>query len=262
MSVKALFEGRFDDYFEACADRPEDLWFLIHVPKTAGSSLRTEIAARLRPDVNVEVDYHDLSKPYDQRREEAIDRFAAGDARSCRFASGHMPRLLVERVREVRPQLKLITLLRDPVERCLSDFRYQRTPAHPPHREFIQQCPTIKEFVALEKERNKLFKHLRKNWDDGIDQVIADLESGFAFVGLTELYALSFRLLFTLLRVRAAPTIYERKTADVPESRIRDLPRLRPMIEEANALDLQIWRHVQARYQAQRGALLEWLRRR
>ena len=58
-------------------------------------------------------------------------------------------------------KLKLITMLRDPAVRMISDYRYQTTPAHPVHREFVERFPTFEDYLATEWTRNRMFRFLR-----------------------------------------------------------------------------------------------------
>ena len=46
----------------------------VHVPKTAGSSLRGELAARLQPDVNIVVDYTDATRLFRDKMDDAVAR--------------------------------------------------------------------------------------------------------------------------------------------------------------------------------------------
>src|SRR5687767_14219501 len=90
MPLQALFHGRLDDYVAANRDAPGTLWYFIHIPKTAGSSFRGELAARLKPQMNVRLDRANDGVAHKDKLHQAVCAFLA-DPRSaaCRFASGH-----------------------------------------------------------------------------------------------------------------------------------------------------------------------------
>ena len=81
-----LFEKRFDEYFAAFR---QDLGLLVfsHVPKTAGSSLRAEIARVLKPEANIFLDYNDKTRTYMQGLDDAGDWPSSNGTGNCRTAS-------------------------------------------------------------------------------------------------------------------------------------------------------------------------------
>jgi len=62
-------------YIDAGRDRPDSLWFFLHVPKTAGSSFREELASRLQPDVNIFITYDDPTVTHDALLDRAMRKF-------------------------------------------------------------------------------------------------------------------------------------------------------------------------------------------
>jgi len=261
MLMETLFEGRFDAYFRDVA-LGKGLTVFVHVPKTAGTSLRGEVAAMLQPDVNIAVDYTDTSRSFHDRMDDAVQMFLVEAATNdIRFASGHILARHVARIRAAKPDAKFVTFLRDPVARLVSDYRYQRSPRHPVHADFIARVPDMDAYLELRAERNKTAQHL----------VAADVLLGgdpaecvdyvmrsYAFIGVQEMYPISFRTLTTLIGQPAWPKLRENVNADNDSER-NVPPELVKRIREANPLDCAIYDAIFPRWQKVREALAKRL---
>ena len=261
MLMELLFAGRLDDYLREAAIGADPCIF-VHVPKTAGTSLRNEIAGILQPDVNIVVDYTDTSRSFHDRIDEAVARFLARPAdRPARFASGHILDRHVARIRAHHPDARFVTFLRNPVARVVSDYRYQRSTRHPVHREFIAAVPSLDAYLDIRAEQNKMVHHLvppglMASGDAAacIDHVMR----GYAFVGVQEMYPISFRLLTTLLGKPMWPMMRENVNTENEADR-NVPPDLLRRIRDANALDVALHEHVASRLAAVRDRLAERL---
>ena len=265
--LQDFFAGRFDAWL-ARTSRPTPLWLFVHVPKTAGSSLAAEVAGVIQPYRSLHIDHLDRSRPammrYDTTVEEAL---AAHAAAPFRFASGHVQHRHVARLAAGIPGTRLFTMLREPSARLISDYLYQRSPMHPLAEEVMRKVPDFDAFLDLKGQRNRTARHLvPKPIIEAGDAAaaIAHVERRFAFVGVQERYALGFRALATMLGIERAPS--ERKRVNSAAgaereeiaARLAD-PALQARIAETNAIDLAIWRHVAARWDAIAPALEAWL---
>lgn len=247
MLMDLLFDGRVAEYMAAAAVPPGGLCLFVHVPKTAGTSLRAELADILQPDANIVVDYTDTSRSFHARMDEAVDMFLGyAEAEAPRFASGHILARHVNRIRAARPGTRLVTFLRDPVARVVSDYRYQRSPRHPVHAEFAARVPDLDAYIAMRAEANKMTQHLvpadilqAGDPAECVDYVMRT----YAFVGLQEMYPISFRALTTLLGEPRWPQIRENVNSDNESE--RTIPAdLAARIRAANALDDALYQHV------------------
>lgn len=256
MAIGTLFEKGWSSFLEENSDRPGDLWIFIHIPKTAGSSFRTEMAHTLRPNANITIDHSDASRTFRERRDEAISNFiAAHREKRYRFASGHITYPQVTRIAAAEPRTRIITMLRDPTKRLISAFRYQRTPVHPLHETFKAQFKTIEDYVEHPSSQNTIFDYLALNPREPVGDVIKRMDESFAFVGLLETYPLSFRSIFRLLGKHRAPTIHTRKTEDRGDNRVSDTEALHARIKELNAKDWAIYEHYRKGFRAIRDSL-------
>lgn len=223
------------------------LWFFLHIPKTAGSSFSTELTVQMSPYRNVEVDYTDESLRYDDKLIAAVNRFV-GDMRRTHFraASGHVPWELMGRIQAADPNARIISFLRDPESRMISEYRYQRTPTHPQHEAFKTQFPTMESYVHSPLSQNQMTRFLFGNHrQPSADELIDHIRHKFTFVGLVEMYALSFSCIFTAMGLpNLQPSEFQRKTESTQDNQVVITPELRTMIHEANHLDQAAYNYV------------------
>ncbi len=252
MVLHRLFNGQFDSYLRAASDR-DPLWLFIHVPKTAGSSLNAELLPLLTPSQHIFVDYKQVEiRPFHEMLEEAVDSFLEKAAiRRYRYVTGHVTAELAGRITSRLPYAKPITLLRHPVSRFVSDYRYQCSPLHPGNEAFLARHPTLESYLDLPWECNKAAAHLvppalRQLNSPGV--CVDYLLANYAFIGIQESYALSLRVITTLAGMPRRPSAFKRVRGGAD----RDADGLTRAQERAvmarNALDVGIYEHLAARF--------------
>lgn len=261
MALSLLFEGRFEEYHRAVADQGTQLWIFLHVPKTAGSSFRAELAYALQPQVNVFVDHYDRSVPVSQQMNEVFERFV-GEAgpKGLRFASGHFNNthilFALPRLQACDP--RFITVLRDPVERVISDYCYQRTPAHPPYESFKQKFPTFRDYYLHSK--NGLCRYLAPDRTKVSAQSAIDfLMQTYSFVGAVELYPMTVRSVFAFLGFEHRPLLYLRRTKDLTSEQVEVTEEDRQAVRELNAKDVELYDYFITRLRAVQQGWLDYL---
>ena len=212
MHMKHLFEGDLAGFLDRAAIG-SNLCVLIHVPKTAGSSLRGELAALLHPDVNIEIDYNDRERSFHERMDIAVNAFITkAKSEGTRFGSGHILGRHVRQISESLPDARLVTMLRDPVDRVVSDYRYQRSPAHPPSADFIREVPDFSAYLRIDSQQNKTARHLLPYpmvADGDPEQAIDYILTNYDFVGVQEMYPLSFGILTAMIGSPRPPACAE-----------------------------------------------------
>lgn len=220
------------------------LWLFIHLPKTAGSSFRQALARQLLPEHNISIDKLRGHKKRDDAFKEMVDDFIALDKeRRFAFASGHIKMNEALRIRECadRP-VKFITMLRNPVDRVISEYRYQRTPVHPQHEEFCKTYPTLESFIEDPRSQNKMHRHLALK-NERIEQTIDRIEKDFSIVGLLEMYPFSTRLCSHLLGVEIPSGERVRVTEKTDRNQVALEETLLTKIKSLNKFDEQMWHH-------------------
>jgi hypothetical protein len=231
------------------------LWLFLHIPKTAGTSFRRALARELRPDHNISIDRVRDSKKRDDAFREAIDEFLERDnIMRFMFASGHIKMEEAERIRQAiaRP-VKFITILRDPVERVISEFRYQSTPAHPQNSDFVKLFPTIETFITHPRSQNKMRRHLALRGEK-LESTIRRLENDFSLVGVVESYSFFVKLCSQLVGRPLDWDVRERVTEATAHNDIEVNEDLRKTIRALNSEDDRLWNHFSDRIHTARAS--------
>jgi hypothetical protein len=241
--LEKLFAGDFDDYF-AEAGKGDPLWLFIHVPKTAGSSMQAEMAAIHKPAANIQVDYTDPTKPYHQMLDEAVQRFIETHrAKPYRFATGHILSRHTELLRKTFPDIRCFTMLRNPIARIISDYRYQRSDMNVARTEFVAKTPDFATYVARPFVHNKTALALvprpmvlAGDTEGAIDHVMKT----YSFVGLQEMYPVSIRALTTLMGDPRSAEAKVRVNPQSDDNRVVLNPEQDAELRKLNAVDIAI----------------------
>lgn len=241
MTFATLFKSGYRAFIEEDRDRG-DLWFFLHIPKTAGSSFRAELQSLLTPDHNIHAYDGEAEGEFTDRLGAAIRAFAASTWKTpYRFVSGHVPVDMMEPIRNAARTPKTFTMLRDPVGRVISDFRYQSTPQHPDYAVFRARYPSIEAYLDAPGEGDKMMRYLRPHAAADVAETIAHVLETFVFVGSMETYDTSFAVMMELLGANRAPSVFLRKTEDRQATDVRLTPELESRIRAANARDLALY---------------------
>ncbi len=265
MILEDLFEGRFQRYFDELLSR-SPLWLFAHIPKTAGSSLNGELVPILSPNHHIFIDYTKLDQfTFEELMEAAVSRFIGlANSRKYAYCTGHLTAGHVTRITEAVADVRPITLLRDPLARFVSDYRYQCSTMNVGHEQFRAAHPTIESYLELPGEWNKAAVHLvpyalRQSGDARacVDYIM----SHFAVVGIQEAYALSLRLITTLAGAPRRPGVFRRVNTPTAETAVFLSHGTQSLIRERNALDIAIYENLAAIFRSIQPGLAAYLDR-
>jgi hypothetical protein len=217
--------------------RNERILIHLHLPKTAGTTLRT-IADRNYSDGEI----YTISKPYAEQGEELRD-LPAQRKRQIKLLRGHMPFGLHEHFDK---PADYFTVLRNPVERIISAYYYiRRTPTLPHYREVAGKNMTLEDFArcGLPQTYNQqtgLISGRLDNFTDALEIAKHNLSTHFIAVGICERF--DETLLLLNKQVGWKRIFYHRQNvtkdrparSEVPQTAIR-------LIEKRNALDMELY---------------------
>jgi hypothetical protein len=269
MTPNDLFAERYDTYFDD-ARKGDALWLFVHVPKTAGSSLNGELVPILFPNHHIYIDYSKLDpsevgQSYEALFDKSVDRFIGlAQAKRYRYCTGHINAAQVERIVAEVPNVRPVTLLRDPVARFISDYRYQRSSMHPGNEHFSAAYPRIEDYLALPGDWNKTATSLLPTAlrDSGDARACVDwLMSTYKFVGIQELYGLSLHVLSWFAGKPKRSKVRKRINDATPENEVVLTEDLLAEIRYRNALDIALYEAIAPRFQAVAESLAAYLDR-
>ena len=157
-----------------------------------------------------------------------------------RGIGGHTTRAYLGYEQAARQPIQYITLLRDPVRRCLSQFRY--------HVERLGMKWSLEKF--LEEPRFMNFMTNRIAGVPDVGRAREMLEKRFAFVGLTERFDESLLLMRKALGVDDLDIRYERRNVGAEASNRADSgyfgddPVTLDLVRASNPLDVELYDFV------------------
>ena len=249
--LATLFAGDFEKYFaeagpkggpDAAASDP--LWLFVHVPKTAGSSMQAEMASIHKPAANIAIDYTNTEKPYHVLLDEAVQRFITQHQEvPYHFASGHILARHTEAIARAVPNLRAFTMLRNPIARIISDYRYQRSEMNVARAGFIEKTPDFAAYVARPFVHNKTALALVPRpvvLAGDTDAAIEHVMKTYAFVGLQEMYPVCLRALTTLMGHPRSAEAKVRVNPDSEENRVVLTPDQDAELRKLNAVDVAL----------------------
>jgi hypothetical protein len=259
--LSALFAGDFERFF-ASAGQGTPLWLFVHVPKTAGSSLENDLAGFLKPYCNIEIDYTDTTKPYQVLFDEAVQRFIERHrVEPYGFASGHIVARHTDMIRRAATDVRAFALLRNPVNRIISDYRYQRSHMNLAREAFIRNTPDFATYVARKHVHNKSAIALvpRPIVDSGdIQAAVQYVMDNYAFIGLQEMYPLCFRALTTMMGNPRSPEARVRVNTET-EEKVVLTPDKEAELRHLNAVDVALFQAFLERWRPIRDDLRAFL---
>lgn len=262
-ALATLFSGDFETYFaQAAPGAAEALWLFVHVPKTAGSSMQAEMSAIHKPAANIQIDYTDSAKPYAQALDEAVQRFIDQHKEvPYRFATGHILCRHTEKIREAVPDARIYSMLRNPLARLISDYRYQRSEMNVARANFIATTPDFQTYVARPHVHNKTALALvprpmvmAGDTAGAIDYIMKN----YIFIGLQEMYPLHLRAITTMMGYpRSAEAKVRVNTEE--DNKVILTPEEEAEMKRLNAVDFAIFNEFTAKWRPVRDNLRAFL---
>jgi len=226
---------------------PDSLWGFVHLPKAAGSSLLASLRQHFGPLWH----YHppdDLgSEPEARRwRWDLIRGFIAHQKQqsaSERFRSfaGHIEYRQIEFIINELPDTKLFSIVRDPVERVVSNFRYFMSPTHELYQDFARTTPTIDSYISQKNSQNLMTKFLLGYNREFTERDAKELFDRYDFLGSVKYYEESLIVLSRLFGIETISPLRVNVTSSHSNNTVELNDILRERIRELNASDVNLY---------------------
>lgn len=230
------------EFLSANAARIDDLWVMVHLPKTAGTTVASQLLEMRQPSLNLYIDGKADNLTEEERWQGAIDEFLKRqDTSKIRFLTGHFPVYVLDRILVLGRTVRFFTFMRDPVSRFISDYRYCLTPRHPHYKEFRITYPKIEDYLKEAYAHDRMFKQFAPAQDASVSDVIASVRKKFTFLGFTEKFDQSVDWLGKLLCVSLNAHQRLNETATLECNSVQITEQLRERIAEANKRDIEIY---------------------
>jgi len=213
------------------------MYAFIHIPKTAGTTLRSIFRRSFGAD------HCDVKCPSHCR--DTTPWLKSENLRSMKALYPNLSGITGHRVccftdlEESLPNLKYFTFLRDPRKRFISNFHHH-------YRGRMEQCTlsSLEKFAQDSSRRN-----VQTQWICGQEDpelAIDVLKNKIGFVGLTEKFDVSLLLLRSYLNEPKFKINYLRQNSSQGEAPLAydEDPYIKGLIQDANQADLAVYQYV------------------
>jgi hypothetical protein len=228
----------------------------VHIPKTAGSTLRSIIRKQYGEDHLLYLRALN-STDLNQQQPEVEE---AQKERDIRGISGHV---MFGVHQFVDSAFQYVTILREPISRVISDYYYVlQTPTHDLHETVIANDYSLREYVTsgttiyADNVQTRIVAGVGGDIPvgectrDHLEQAKRNLQDHFSVVGLTEYFNESITLMKRQLGWGYPMYKTRNKTSNRP-SRREVSTETKHVIREHNTLDVELHQFVRERFVAQ-----------
>ncbi len=238
------FESIFNDYKSYVENLNNEfqnkLIVHVHIPKTAGTSFLSLVRKYYsEDDINV-IGWEDIHNNFDKYLLE-WDK-----GKECKFLTGHFRNYDFSKFDKRNVDYRVITFLRNPIDRLISEYRYMCTEAHPIHKEFLQEHPTFESFALSDMVIPNSLSTILVGHFNSVYDVIDRMQERYLFVGLSEYYHLYAKVLFDGLSIPYQ--IEERKniTKSTDKNKFDIEYRLYQKLTNIHSIDMQLYEYLQS----------------
>lgn len=208
-----------------------DTLLFVHIPKTAGMSVGKAMQQAF--DQFYGVEWNNIGPSFRNLSRHAAYMQSKGNTRQVIMGHYGWNELQVWRNQEL--PIKSGTILRDPVQRMISNFNYNSSEAHPACEDFVKRHPTIEGYIRSSGFDVQLTQAI--GYVSSFDDVLGKLTRYYSFIGVTERLGQSLAF---LSRSHGLPAFREYHT-NVGSKKAEDLPQeIRQLILDRNHNDTKI----------------------
>lgn len=219
-------------------------WLFVHIPESIPYAVRCWIADILQPEVMIAADDEDIAQDYDTRMSSALERFGKSEEfRGCRFASGHFKVFQINKVAELA-KARAMTILRDPLDRLLSDFAAQQE-----GKRVRGSFEAFLKFAKNPANQNVLLQFLCPKGMWKPQECIEFIQNRFDFIGIAEDLPMTIKMFYAIHGARFSGEVVAEAMRSVGALHRCDLSAdVIRTVTLLNALDYEIFRWFHDRF--------------
>lgn len=213
----------------------------VHIPKTAGSTLRHQIVKHL-PIYRVDpvATFDDYYKDLATRLGGVIDTVATRS--DTMFASGHYRFRDARAVlAPIKDQTFIVAFIRDPVKRFLSDYYYSISDTNLTHAAMRQQYPTVEHYINAPGQSGKQLEYLRPWEGASVGETFAALRAESALIGIAENYENHADYLFDAFDLPKRPRNEKRNVGTDQEGMAAAYAKFHDAVAEAHEYEIDLY---------------------
>jgi hypothetical protein len=245
MSTERLFEGKDILAFLQSQVKPadQDPWLFVVIPETTDHWQVERFADILQPVMAIRAEEDDNQRDYDTRMAAAVERFARSDAmRRVRMLTGHFKVFQINEVQELS-NARLLTILRDPLDRLLSDFSQQNA-----NRRGGLRTDAFVEFAKSPANQNVYMQFLcpKSMWKP--KDCVTYIQDRFSFIGIAEDQPMTMKMFYATQGVRYNAVRQDQESGPRRMTRGDLTPDLIKSVSTLNAVDYDIFRYFHDRF--------------
>lgn len=240
------FEGLKNRVSAVKASGKAPLIVNVHIPKTAGSTLRHQIVKHL-PIYRVDpvASFDDYYKDLANRLGGVIGTVATRT--DTMFASGHYRFRDARTVlAPIKDQCFIVAFIRDPVKRFLSDYYYSISDTNLTHAAMRLQYPTVEHYIRAPGQSNKQLEYLRPWEGASVGETFDALVAECALVGIADDYEDHADYLFDAFDLPERPRNEKRNVGTDQQGMSQAHARFRDVVAEAHEYEVDLYNLLRA----------------
>jgi len=217
-------------------------WLFVHIPETVSYPVRDILADILQPEHVVTAPAETGKVDYDTVMSRQLQKFEQSEELpKCRFVSGHFKVFQLDVIAALAKG-RLVTILRDPLERILSDFLAQSASK--------SRLPNPQQFLEFAKNPANQnvylqFLCLRNMWKPG--ECVEFIQKRFDFIGIAEDLPMTIKMFYAIHGARYR-SVLTRDEKPVKLTRGDLSPELIRTVSQLNSVDYHIFRYFHDRF--------------
>ena len=218
----------------------DDLLVYLHVPKAAGNSSIGSIKSKIGIENFKSIQWNDIDNSWDNFIQSHINN-------PIKLVSGHFRMKHVLRLEEANVDYNLVTFIRHPIQRIISQYRYLCTDKDPNHIAFRKKYPSFDLYARKGVGANVISRILVQG-ALSFDDYLSKLKKRYRFIGVSEHYDFSMFLLmndlgfdYTINQKKNVTTQNQFNQFEVSKSTY-------DYLECKHSLDIQLFQHFNEKY--------------